>query len=86
MVAESSGGEWIGVIEAAKLLGLRDRTVRELVDRGELPALVETPRPWARRRTIRIPLAALNDYIARARVKPGELRHLHDQAAPQTDR
>ena len=63
----------------AKRLGLRLRTVHALIERGDLAAEIVPPgkRATGRRRAIRFSREALDDYIERARVKPGELRHLH---------
>jgi len=77
-VAESAGDDWIGVPTTAGLLGLRPHTVYALIDSDELHAEVTVPtdRP-KRRRTIRIRRNEVDAYLERARVKPGELRHLH---------
>lgn len=70
-------GDWINAPEAAELLGLQLHTVYALIDRGELRAEVTVPahRPKARR-SVRLRRQAVDDYLARARVKPGELNHL----------
>ena len=70
--------DWLSAPEAATLLGLQLHTLHALIDRGELVAKVTRPddRP-TRRRRIRIRRQAVDDFIERARVKPGELRHLH---------
>ena len=55
-------------------------TVEALIERGELAGeiIVPTDRPRQRRR-IRISKTAVDDYLERARVKPGELRHLYPE-------
>jgi excisionase family DNA binding protein len=70
--------DWIIAPRAAELLGVTLHTVYALIERGELEAEVTVPtdRP-KRRRSTRLRRAAVDDYIERARVKPGELRHLH---------
>jgi excisionase family DNA binding protein len=78
-VPDAPGDDWIGVSAAAKLLGVQMATVRALIDQGTLPAefKLPSPRPKSRRRAIRLHRHHVEDYIERARVKPGELRHLH---------
>ena len=65
--------------EAARRLGLQLHTVHALIDRGELAAEIVPPgkRSTGRRRDIRISREALDDYIERARVNPGDLAHLY---------
>lgn len=69
--------EWITVSQAARLLGLRPHTVYGLIDRGELRAEVTVPtdRP-KRRRQVRLQPWAVDEYLDRARLKPGECSHL----------
>lgn len=66
--------EWITPPRVAERLGLRLRTVHGLIERGELPAEIIMGRG---RRNIRVRRQDVDDYLDRARVKPGELRHLH---------
>lgn len=68
----------ITVAAAAKWLGLSQHTVEVFIERGELAGevIVPTDRPRQRRR-IRIRRSAIDEYLERARVKPGELRHLY---------
>jgi excisionase family DNA binding protein len=70
--------EWITVSEAARVLGLMPHTVYDLIDRGDLGAevIVPTDRP-KRRRSIRLRRREVDEFIERARVKPGELAHLY---------
>lgn len=77
-VRGAAGNEWIMAPEAARLLGVQLHTIYHMIDRGELSAEVTHPadRPRPRRR-FRIRRQEVADCIARARVKPGELRHLH---------
>ena len=62
---------------AAELLGLQLRTVHRLIERGELAAHIIEPDGERRRRHIEVSRSAIDDYLAEARVKPGELRHLY---------
>ena len=49
-----------------------------LIERGELHAEVIYPNARPRqRRSFHLTRRAVDDFIERARVKPGELRHLH---------
>ncbi len=74
------GDERITVPRAARLLGLQLHTVYRLIEKGELGG-VDTygarvsggPR---RRRTFRLARRDVDQYLERARIKPGELRHL----------
>ena len=68
--------EWVTVPMAAKLLGLQLHTVYALIDRGELPAEVTFPPGPKRRRSVRLRHGDVADFLRRARVKPGQLRHL----------
>ena len=78
-VAESSREEWLSGPQAAKLLGIELHTLHALINRGELAVDIAPPgkRNTGRRRDYRIRRQAIDDYLERARVKPGELRHLH---------
>lgn len=80
-VTESAGEEWLSVPQAAKLLGLQLNTLHALIDRGDLAADILPPgkKSTGRRRAIRISREAIGDYLERARVKPGDLRHLHPE-------
>ena len=72
----------ITVPEAAKLLGLVPRTVRDMINRGELHAEVDRPADLPKhRRAIRLRRRDVDDFLERARVRPGELTHLHDERA-----
>ena len=73
-----TGEDWITVPTAAKLLGLRPETVRQMIENGELGG-VETygvrmnGRP-KRRRSFRLTRQDVDAFLERARVRPGELR------------
>ena len=73
-----TGEDWITVPTAAKLLGLRPETVRQMIENGELGG-VETygvrmnGRP-KRRRSFRLTRQDVDAFVERARVRPGELR------------
>ncbi len=70
--------DWISVPAAAKLLGVAIHTAYDLIDRGEIRADVFVPadRP-KQRRVVRLRRHDVDDFIGRARIKPGELAHLH---------
>ncbi|MDQ3642874.1 MAG: helix-turn-helix domain-containing protein, partial [Actinomycetota bacterium] len=58
--------------------GVEPHTVYALIERGELHAEVIYPHARPRqRRSFHITRRDVDDYLERARVKPGELRHLH---------
>ncbi len=79
-VAESAGEEWITVPATAKLLGVALHTAYDLIDRGEIRADVSIPRRRPKqRRLVRLQRRDVDDYIERARIKPGDLAHLHPQ-------
>lgn len=61
--------DWYSVMETAAELGVNDRTVYGIIDRGELTA-------YRFGRVIRVKNEDLNAYLERARIKPGELGHL----------
>ena len=69
-MTKSTGEDWVGVPALAKELGVTMRTVYKLLDAGELPA-------YRFGRVIRIKRADVEEFLERARVKPGELRHLY---------
>ena len=72
------GEDWITTPVAARLLGVQLNTVRALIAKGELPAHVIVPdRRPRQRHLIRLRRSEVEAYIERARVKPGELRHLY---------
>ncbi len=78
-MAEEVPDGWLSTVKAAEVLGVRLRTVHNLINTGQLPAdfVLPYPGPKSRRRAIRIRREDLEDFIRAARVKPGELRHLH---------
>jgi excisionase family DNA binding protein len=80
-VTESADGEWLTVEQVAEHLGLAVSTVRSLVSSGDLAAhfVVPSPRPKLRRRVARIRPKDVDDFVARARVRPGDLAHLYPQ-------
>ena len=71
--------EWLSVPRVAGHLGLTMHTVRTLIDHGELDADVVQPYPGpkSRRRAIRVRRQDVDEFIERARIKPGELTHLY---------
>lgn len=76
--------EWISTAEAAKCLGIGPRTLYRLIDHGELPA-------YKFGRVIRLQQAEVDQYIQRARIQKGALKHLYpevkaaDGAEPSED-
>lgn len=79
-MTKSTAEDWIIAPGPPSCWGVTLHTVYALIDRGELEAEVTVPtdRP-KRRRSVRLRRSAADDYIERARVKPGELRHLHPE-------
>lgn len=67
----------MSTVAAAKLLGLSHHNVLGLIDAGELEAEVDRPTGPSGRRLIRVRPGAIEDFLDRARVKPGDLRALH---------
>jgi excisionase family DNA binding protein len=67
----------ITVAAAGKLLGLSQHALEALIERGELEAEVTLPTRTRGHRRIRIRRSAVDDFLERARVKPGELAHLY---------
>lgn len=68
--------EWLSTKEAARRLGITTRTLYRLIDEGQLPA-------YKFGRVIRLQRHEVDDFIASARIEPGELEHLyphHDTA------
>ena len=66
---------FMGVLAAAELLGVTNRTIYALIDEGALAAEI-TSGPKGRR-VIRIHSAAIATFLDRSRVSPGELRDLY---------
>lgn len=62
--------EWLGAPGAAKFLGINLRTLYALIDSGQLEA-------YRFGRVYRLKTKDLDTFIESARVKPGDLRHLH---------
>ena len=65
--------EWLSTKEAARRLGITPRTLYRLIDEGQLPA-------YKFGRVIRLQQAEVDDFIAQARIQPGELEHLYPHA------
>lgn len=81
VVSRAADG-WINVSVAAKRLGVSLHTAYALIHRGELHAEVvcTVVRPKGRR-SVRVRLEEVDAYIRRARVAPGDLRHLYSPAS-----
>ena len=73
----ADGDEWLSGPQAAKLLGIQLHTLHALINRGEPAVEIAPPRKrnTGRRSDFRIHREAIDDFLERARVKPGELRH-----------
>ena len=65
--------EWLSTKEAARRLGITPRTLYRLIDEGQLPA-------YKFGRVIRLQEAEVDQFIAQARIQPGELEHLYPHA------
>lgn len=65
--------EWLSTKEAARRLGITPRTLYRLIDEGQLPA-------YKFGRVIRLQEAEVDQFIAEARIQPGELEHLYPHA------
>ncbi len=74
----TSDGEWLSTNQVAWQLGIVPRTVYRLIDRGELPA-------YRIGRVIRVRASDADAYVARQRVQPGSLGHLHEFPARDDD-
>ena len=74
------GDDWITVPAAAHFLGLQFHTVYRLIESGELGGVdtygVRMSGRPRRRRSFRLTRRDVDEYLERARIKPGELRHL----------
>ncbi len=67
----------MSTVAAARLLGLSHRSVLGFIDAGELEAEVDRHTGPTGRRLIRVRPGAIEDFLDRARVKPGDLRALY---------
>jgi excisionase family DNA binding protein len=70
--------EWLSTKEAARRLGITPRTLYRLIDEGQLPA-------YKFGRVIRLQQAEVDEFIAEARIQPGELEHLYPHADTATE-
>lgn len=64
--------EWLSSKEAARHLGITTRTLYRLIDEGQLPG-------YKVGRVIRLQKSEVDEFIASARIQPGELEHLYPQ-------
>ena len=74
----SLGNEWLSTLAAARTLGITPRTLYRLIDEGELPA-------YRFGRVIRLRAAEVEEFIQRARINPGDLRHLYPPVGSAED-
>lgn len=70
--------EWLSSKEAARRLGITQRTLYRLIDEGQLPA-------YKLGRVIRLQQAEVDAFIEAARIRPGELEHLYPHADADAD-
>lgn len=81
-MSEAADDDWITAPAAARLLGLTLKSVYNIIDRGELVAEQGARTVWksngqvGMRRHIRIRRGAIDDFLERARVRPGSLRKM----------
>ncbi len=61
--------QWLGTKEAARYLGITQRTLYKLINAGQLPA-------YKIGRVIRVRRDEVDAFLDAARIKPGELEHL----------
>ena len=77
---DTTAGDWITAPTAAKLLGLRVNTVYKMIDSGTLHAergaltTMKRGGQVSLRRHVRLRRQDVDDFLERAKVKPGELR------------
>jgi excisionase family DNA binding protein len=76
-VSEVGDEGTITVRAAADLLGVRFRTVYNLIERGELAAAITTSPGPKRRKSIRVRREEVDQYLERFRIQPGALSHLN---------
>jgi excisionase family DNA binding protein len=72
---KSHGRDWAGAPEAAAYLGIMQRTLYRMIDRGQLPA-------YKVGRVIRLRWADIETFIESCRIRPGELYHLYPHDVP----
>lgn len=65
--------EWLGTKEAARLLGITQRTLYRIMDEGQLPS-------YQFGRVYRLKRSDVDAFIEASRVQPGTLRHLYPDA------
>ncbi|HET9059326.1 MAG TPA: helix-turn-helix domain-containing protein [Acidimicrobiales bacterium] len=67
--------KWIGTPEACARLGVTLRTLYRFIDEGQLPA-------YKMGRVIRLQAHEVDEFVARARIRPGTLEHLYPDPKP----
>ncbi len=67
----STQAQWLGTTAAADQLGITTRTLYKVIDTGALSA-------HRFGRVIRIQQSAIDTFLDRTRIEPGQLRHLYD--------
>lgn len=70
------GSRWYRVGE---LVGVEPHTAYDLIDRGELLAQIRERSTQAQSGGVRVQRTAVDEYLERVRIRPGDLRHLYPQ-------
>ena len=66
---------WLSTKEAARRLGITNRTLYRLIDEGKVTA-------YKFGRVIRLQESDVESFIDSARISPGSLEHLYDHSSP----
>lgn len=69
---------WLSTKEAARRLGIANRTLYRLIDEGQVPA-------YKFGRVIRIQEQDVQGFIDGARIQPGSLEHLYSDATGEPE-
>ena len=72
-VPASTGEDWFSVRDASRYLGIHQRTLYSLIDKGDVPA-------YKFGRVIRLRRHEVEAFLERQRVAPGSLRHVLDKS------
>lgn len=68
---------WLSTKEAARKLGITNRTLYRLIDEGKVTA-------YKFGRVIRLKDADVDAFIDSARISPGSLEHLYDHSSQES--
>lgn len=69
---------WLSTKEAARRLGITNRTLYRLIDEGKVAA-------YKFGRVIRLQETDVEAFIDSARIAPGSLEHLYENTTPTTE-